>query len=99
MKKDGRTGDTIDDHHRFDSWEDGIDAHLDHLALYAGFFGYPKKKSETKDPRHYKFIFGRALTVKDLGGNGRWAPSPTYGLEIAEMVKGLEWIAWTRERD
>ncbi|SYX87708.1 N-acetylmuramoyl-L-alanine amidase family protein [Paenibacillus alvei] len=30
-------------HKRFKDWREGITAHLDHLALYAGASGYPKK--------------------------------------------------------
>lgn len=65
-------------HQRFNSWDDGVKAHMDHLALYAGAQGYPK--SNTTDPRHFSKIFGKAKTVNDLGGN--WAPSATYGNEI-----------------
>ena len=61
-------------HQRFNSWEEGIQAHLDHLALYAGASGYPKKT--TYDPRHFVTIKGKAPTVNSLGGN--WAPSSTY---------------------
>ncbi len=35
-------------HQRFDEWEDGIAAQIDHLALYAGALGYPKTR--TMDP-------------------------------------------------
>jgi len=68
-------------HMRFDTWRDGIDAHTDHSALYAGAPGYPKEI--TKDPRHFKWIFGRATTVEQLSGN--WAPSPTYSLTILRL--------------
>ena len=47
-------------HKRFDSWEDGISAHVDHLALYAGAAGYPKEG--TLDPRHFESLFGRCPT-------------------------------------
>lgn len=70
-------------HMRFDTWEDSINAHLDHLALYAGAPGYPK--TDTKDPRHFDYIKGTAVTVKALGG--RWAPSLSYGDEIIGMIE------------
>lgn len=65
-------------HKRFDSWEDGISAHVDHLALYAGAAGYPKEG--TLDPRHFESLFGRCPTVESLGGNwgsvgGLWRES------------------------
>lgn len=73
-------------HQRFKSWEEGIKAQVDHLALYAGAPGYPK--SDTPDPRHFNFIKGTAKTVEELGG--KWAPSATYGTDIVKMVKEVE---------
>ena len=80
------SGDKREDHMVFNSWEDGISAHIDHLALYAGASGYPLK--ETLDPRHFKYLFGKSPYVETLGGN--WAPSPKYGKEIIEMMVLLE---------
>lgn len=68
-------------HMKFDTWYDGIDAHTDHSALYAGAPGYPK--TVTKDPRHFAWIFGRASTVQQLSGN--WAPSLTYHETIIRL--------------
>jgi len=79
-------GDTDKDaHQKFDTWDEGVQAHMDHLALYAGADGYPK--DNTYDPRHYVTIKGKATTVNSLGGN--WAPSATYGEEINELYKNL----------
>lgn len=76
-----------DAHKKFDSWEEGVQAHLDHLALYAGADGYPKK--DTYDPRHFKTIMGRCKTINELGGANKWAPSETYGQEINTLYKSL----------
>ncbi|WP_160644142.1 S-layer homology domain-containing protein [Chengkuizengella marina] len=65
-------------HQRFIDWEEGITAHCDHLALYAGADGYPRE--DTPDPRHFTWILGKAKTVEELSGN--WAPSKTYGQSI-----------------
>lgn len=65
-------------HMKFATWDDGVKAQLDHLALYAGADGYPK--AATTDPRHFDAVKGTASTVHDLGG--KWAPSTTYGDEI-----------------
>jgi N-acetylmuramoyl-L-alanine amidase len=73
-------------HARFKTWEEGIQAHIDHLALYAGAPGYPKVN--TPDPRHFAFLLGKATTVESLGG--QWAPSPTYGIEILSLMKEIE---------
>lgn len=73
-------------HQRFLNWEQGIQAHIDHLALYAGAVGYPK--STSPDPRHFPYLLGKAKNVEDLGGN--WAPSTTYGIEIIKLMREIE---------
>lgn len=85
--KTAQGGDDYDKeaHQRFDSWSEGVQAHMDHLALYAGASGYPK--SDTYDPRHFATIKGKAKTVNSLGG--RWAPSSTYGEEINKLYRDL----------
>ncbi|MBW6410774.1 N-acetylmuramoyl-L-alanine amidase [Clostridium weizhouense] len=72
-------------HKKFDSWDEGVQAHLDHLALYAGADGYPKQN--TYDPRHFISIKGKAKTVNSLGG--KWAPSLTYGEEVNNYYRAL----------
>ena len=72
-------------HRRFGTWPQGVTAHLDHLALYAGARGYPKRR--TPDPRHFAFLHGRARSVQALGG--AWAPSRTYGREIVRMAREI----------
>ncbi len=74
----GGANDDPDAHQRFATWRDGVTAHLDHLALYAGAPGYPRPDSP--DPRHFAWLHGRARTVEALGGN--WAPSDDYGRSI-----------------
>jgi len=72
-------------HQKFNSWDEGVQAHLDHLALYAGATGYPR--SNTTDPRHFVTIKGNAVTVNALGG--KWAPSLTYGEEVNNLYNNL----------
>ena len=72
-------------HQKFDSWDEGVQAHMDHLALYAGATGYPK--SDTYDPRHFVTIKGTATTTNSLGG--KWAPSATYGEEVGKLYMDL----------
>lgn len=72
-------------HKRFTSWEEGIQAQVEHLALYAGHKDSPFKN--TVDPRHFPNIKGKAPTVKKLGGN--WAPSLDYGNDIYKRVQAL----------
>ncbi|MDR3595428.1 N-acetylmuramoyl-L-alanine amidase [Clostridium sp.] len=72
-------------HQRFDSWDEGVQAHLDHLALYAGADGYPR--SDTYDQRQFVTIKGIAATVNSL--STKWAPSATYGEEINQLYENL----------
>ncbi|WP_334073299.1 MULTISPECIES: polysaccharide deacetylase family protein [Paenibacillus] len=72
-------------HQRFFSWEEGVQAQIDHLALYAGAPGYPK--SDTPDPRHFPALQGKAVTVEALGGS--WASVTSYGVEIVKMMMEL----------
>ncbi|MCY9529182.1 copper amine oxidase N-terminal domain-containing protein [Paenibacillus alvei] len=72
-------------HKRFGDWKEGVTAHLDHLALYAGAAGYPR--TGTPDPRHFGFLHGTARTVESLGG--KWAPSPSYGTNLVEKLSKL----------
>lgn len=72
-------------HQRFNSWDEGVQAHLDHLALYAGADGYPR--SNTYDPRHFVTVKAKSVTVNALGG--KWAPSLTYGEEVNKMYDDL----------
>ncbi|MBE6047341.1 MAG: hypothetical protein E7213_02855, partial [Clostridium sp.] len=74
-------------HMKFENWDKGVQAHIDHLALYAGASGYPKK-GNTNDPRHFASIVRKATTVKALGTN--WAPSSSYGIEILNLYRDLE---------
>src|SRR5699024_9226470 len=81
----GGDNDNPNAHKRFKNWDEGVTAHLDHLALYAGASGYPK--TDTPDPRHFTYLKGRAKTFKALGGN--WAPSQTYGERIENLLNEL----------
>lgn len=84
--KDGGGNNDPNAHQRFKTWEEGIQAQVDHLALYAGAPGYPKPN--TPDPRHFPFIRGTAKTVQALGG--KWAPAGSYGEDIVKMISELE---------
>lgn len=79
-------------HKRFSTWDEGIQAQADHLALYAGQFGYPK--SDSPDPRHFPYLRGSAKTVESLGG--KWAPSKQYGTDLLNMVNELESTTYTK---
>ena len=76
-------------HQRFSSWRQGVQAHIDHLALYAGQTGYPKSYSTTTpDPRHFTSLYGTSPSVEGLGG--KWAPSSTYGTSVIAKMNEIQ---------
>ena len=76
----GGANDDPNAHQRFPDWQTGILAHVQHLALYAGV----DVVGEIVDPRHFTFVRGRAKTLEELGGQGKWAPNPAYGVSIVK---------------
>jgi N-acetylmuramoyl-L-alanine amidase len=89
----GKADDDPTAHQSFPTWEVGIRAHLEHLALYAGAPGYPltyTKISRTRwtgataDPRHFAFIYGKANNSVE-GLSGAWAPAADYGQSIVNQ--------------
>ena len=71
-------------HQRFATWDEGVQAHLDHLALYAGAAGYPR--NSTPDPRHFPYLAGKAKTAVSLTGN--WTGG-TYGEDLVKLYNDL----------
>lgn len=87
LKTKSASGNRPEDYQRFRDWREGVTAHLDHLALYAGAPGYPR--ADTPDPRHFPWLAGQVKTVESLGGV--WAPSPDYGRRIvAEYLRPMQ---------
>ncbi len=71
---------------RFDSWYEGIDAHTDHSALYAGVSGYPKANSP--DPKQYRSLFGIGDTVQTMANS--WAsPTSPYADTIIRLYNEI----------
>ncbi|MGL5634668.1 MAG: N-acetylmuramoyl-L-alanine amidase [Sarcina sp.] len=77
---------------KFKSWREGVEAHLDHLALYAGAKGYPNK--ESNDPRHFSYLFGVCKYVENL--SGKWNSDAEYGINI---LKSYYEILETQTKD
>ena len=89
-------------HMKFKSWKEGIQAHADHLGLYAGAKNCPKYSPNTKgylnekyrangttaDPRHFTYLYGKYKTVESLSGS--WATSKKYADDIKTMMKKIE---------
>jgi N-acetylmuramoyl-L-alanine amidase len=89
-------------HMRFKSWEEGIQAHADHLGLYAGAKNCPKYSPNTKnypndnykangttmDPRHFTYLYGKYTTVESLSGT--WATDKKYANNLKNMMSRIE---------
>lgn len=70
---------------RFDSWEEGIEAHIQHLALYVNA---PNLKNKTiVDPRHFNSLRGTAKTVNDL--SRKWCTTSDYGKKLNNLCKEI----------
>jgi N-acetylmuramoyl-L-alanine amidase len=70
-------------HSQFANWETGAQAQVQHIRAYAGW----PVIGMVVDPR-YRLVSGhRCEDWADLGG--KWAPSPTYGLEIETLMVEL----------
>ena len=88
-------------HMRFATWEEGIQAHADHLALYAGAPKFPKyapncasspnamykQNGTTNDPRHFVYLYGKSKTVEGLAGT--WATNKKYAYTIIKLVEQI----------
>ena len=89
-------------HMRFKTWEDGIQAHADHLALYAGAPKFPKyspncashlnekykANGTTQDPRHFTYLYGCCKTVEGLSGT--WATNKKYAEDLKKIIKQIQ---------
>ena len=89
-------------HMKFKSWDEGIQAHADHLALYAGAKRFPKyspncasdlnteyrRHGTTPDPRHFSSLYGTCKTVESL--EGTWATSSGYANKILTIIKQIQ---------
>jgi hypothetical protein len=70
-------------HQMFPNWRVGAVAHAQHLVAYTG----GTVAGMVVDPRYNLVPAPRVETWAELGG--RWAPSPTYGREVEEIMGRL----------
>lgn len=75
-------------HAMFPSWDVGALAHVQHLCAYTGVAPLEvEPRIPIVDPRYGYVLGSRLENWSDLGG--RWAPSPTYGVEIETLMRRL----------
>jgi hypothetical protein len=87
-KPEGLADDDPNAHQRFPNWRVGATAHAQHLRAYCGVY-YPEYVA-IHSPR-YPIVVSLGLKITDIEqlGSGRWAPSTTYGAEVAATAKRL----------
>ncbi|MDR1689699.1 MAG: glucosaminidase domain-containing protein [Clostridiales bacterium] len=74
------------DSQKFANWTDGVNAHLDHIALYGGAAGYPR--ANTTDPRHFASLYGTGKTVETLSKS--WCPgNANYADTLIKVVNEM----------
>lgn len=76
---------------RFETRADGCAAHLGHVLVYFGLHHPVPRFCEADWQRHPKSLLGDGHKrlpndIRQISGPGRWAPSPTYGLRIAQLA-------------
>ena len=80
-------GDATEDHEAFETQEDGIRAHFNHMCAYVGL----EPVGEVHD-RYYVVLTtewaGRIAYVEQLGG--RWCPDINYGYNIIKMLSEMQ---------
>ena len=70
---------------KFKSWDEGVEAHVQHLALYADS---PKlKNKKIVDPRHFESLRGVAKSANDL--SNKWAMNSEYGKKLNNLCKEI----------
>lgn len=71
----------------FSSWNQGIEAHIDHLGLYAGGINYPR--SGSPDPKHFQSLYGKYKTIDAMGK--AWAGGETtYANNLKNLMKEIQ---------
>lgn len=79
IKKYGATGDTTDDFETFETPDDGVRGHFNHICAYVGLepIGTPHGRYNSVVTTSWA---GTIKTVEEL--TGKWATNPQYGISI-----------------
>ena len=79
IKKYGAVGDETDDHEYFETPEDGVRGHFNHMSAYLGLEPVGEPHGRYKSVKSLSWA-GTIKTVEQLGG--RWCPDVYYGSNI-----------------
>lgn len=79
IKKKGATGDATEDHESFDTPDDGVRAHFNHMSAYIGLEPIGEPHGRYYSVKTMKWA-GTVKTLEELGG--KWCPDLYYGYSI-----------------
>lgn len=79
IKKYGAVGDATEDHESFQTREDGVRGHFNHMAAYVGVEPIGEVHGRYKSVKSLSWA-GTVKYVEDLGG--KWCPDLYYGFAI-----------------
>lgn len=81
IKKYGQNGDAPEDHEDFETPDDGVRAHFNHIGAYVGIEPVGEPHGRYKSVKSLTWA-GTVETVEQLGG--KWCPDKTYGFSIID---------------
>ncbi len=83
IKIGSSSGNKPEDHQQFDTPQEGVRAHFNHVSAYVGL----EPIGEPHDRYHLIIRLNWAGTVETVEGfSGKWAPSPAYHERIVRML-------------
>jgi len=74
-------------HSRFASWDNGAEAHAQHLRVYTGVKIGPE--TLIVDPRYW-LVSATSQVTDWVGLSGKWAPAASYGPSLEEIMRTLQ---------
>lgn len=79
IKVKGATGDATEDHETFETPDDGVRAHFNHISAYIGLAPVGEPHGRYYSVKSLKWA-GTVTTLEELGG--KWCPDLYYGYSI-----------------
>lgn len=86
IKKYGATGDETEDHETFETPEDGVRGHFNHMSAYVGVKPIGETHGRYKSVKSLLWA-GTVTDVYQLGGT--WCPDKEYGAQIIKLVEEM----------
>lgn len=86
IKKYGANGDATEDHESFDTPNDGVRGHFNHMCAYVGLKPIGEPHGRYKSVASLSWA-GTVKYVEELGG--KWCPDVEYGKALVELVEEM----------